>query len=50
MPIALGALIASRQLAPEIVEGALIIGELLLDGSVRHVRGILPVATLACSV
>lgn len=47
LPIALGALIASSQLPPECVEDALIIGELSLDGSVRHVRGILPMAALA---
>jgi magnesium chelatase family protein len=47
LPIALGALIASRQLPPESVDGALIIGELSLDGSVRHVRGVLPMAALA---
>ena len=47
LPIALGALIASGQLQPDCVEGALIIGELSLDGSVRHVRGVLPMAALA---
>src|SRR5512139_1434559 len=47
LPIALGALIASRQIRPESVEGALIIGELSLDGGVRHVRGVLPMAALA---
>src|SRR5512137_1402319 len=47
LPIALGALIASGQLSPDSVEGALIIGELSLDGSVRHVRGVLPMAALA---
>ncbi len=47
LPIALGILIATDQLAPQAVEDALIVGELSLDGSVRHVRGILPVAALA---
>jgi magnesium chelatase family protein len=47
LPIAVGALIAAGQLMPETVEGALIVGELSLDGSVRHVRGILPMAALA---
>ncbi len=47
LPIALGALLASRQLPPESVDGALIIGELSLDGGVRHVRGVLPMAALA---
>lgn len=47
LPIAVGALIAAGQLAPESVEGSLIVGELSLDGSVRHVRGVLPMAALA---
>jgi magnesium chelatase family protein len=47
LPIALGVLIANGQLAPESVNGALVIGELSLDGGVRHVRGVLPMAALA---
>ncbi len=47
LPIALGALIASGQLPNECVEGSLVVGELSLDGSVRHVRGVLPMAALA---
>lgn len=47
LPIAIGALIAAGQLMPETVEGSLIVGELSLDGSVRHVRGVLPMAALA---
>lgn len=47
LPIALGVLIATAQLPPQCVENALIIGELSLDGSVRHVRGVLPMAALA---
>ena len=47
LPIALGSLIASGQLAPESVDGSMVIGELSLDGSVRHVRGVLPMAALA---
>ncbi len=47
LPIAIGVLIASEQLAPTAVEGAMIIGELSLDGSVRHTRGVLPMAALA---
>jgi len=47
LPIALGVLIAAHQLLPEHFEGALVIGELSLDGSVRHVRGVLPMAALA---
>jgi magnesium chelatase family protein len=47
LPIALGVLIATGQLNPESVEGSLVIGELSLDGSVRHVRGVLSMAALA---
>ena len=47
LPIALGALIASGQLRSESVGGSLVIGELSLDGTVRHVRGVLPMAALA---
>lgn len=47
LPIAIGALIAAGQLSSETVEGSLIVGELSLDGSVRHVRGVLPMAALA---
>jgi magnesium chelatase family protein len=47
LPIALGVLIASMQILPEWLEGALAVGELSLDGSLRHVRGILPMAALA---
>jgi len=47
LPIALGTLLASAQLPPGCADGALIIGELSLDGSVRHVRGVLPMAALA---
>src|SRR5512139_1181446 len=38
LPIALGALIASGQLSDDCVADSLVIGELSLDGSVRHVR------------
>jgi magnesium chelatase family protein len=47
LPIALGILIATEQLSPHSVEDALVVGELSLDGSVRHVRGVLPMAALA---
>lgn len=47
LPIAVGVLIASEQVWPQAVEDALFIGELSLDGSVRHVNGILPVAAMA---
>jgi hypothetical protein len=47
LPIAVGVLIASEWVWPQAVESALFIGELSLDGSVRHVNGVLPIAALA---
>ncbi len=46
LPIAVGILAATRQ-APELFEDALIVGELSLDGEVRHVNGLLPMAGMA---
>jgi magnesium chelatase family protein len=46
LPIAVGILAASEQVFPP-DERALIIGELSLDGSVRHVNGVLVIASLA---
>jgi magnesium chelatase family protein len=46
LPIAVGVLIASEQLFP--IDGpVMVIGELSLDGSVRHVKGVLPMAAQA---
>ena len=47
LPIALGVLITGEVLPPECADGALVVGELSLDGSVRHARGVLPMAALA---
>ncbi len=47
LPIALGVLVMSEQLPAESLEATLVIGELSLDGSVRHVRGVLPMAAVA---
>ncbi len=47
LPIAIGILIATHQLPPDSLKNALVVGELSLDGSVRHVRGVLPMAALA---
>jgi magnesium chelatase family protein len=47
LPIALGVLIASEQLPSESLAESLVIGELSLDGTVRHVRGVLPMAAVA---
>jgi magnesium chelatase family protein len=44
LPIALGLLVATRQLEPRCLEGIVAIGELALDGSVRPVRGVLSIA------
>jgi magnesium chelatase family protein len=49
LPIALGVLIATNQLPPESLQEALVVGELSLDGSVRHVRGVLPMAATAAT-
>jgi magnesium chelatase family protein len=46
LPIAVGLLVASEQIAPD-VSSSLFVGELSLDGSVRHTNGILPMASLA---
>jgi len=46
LPIAVGILLAGETIFGE-VEKAIFMGELSLDGSVRHVSGILPMATLA---
>lgn len=46
LPIALGVLIASGQIAPDISD-SLFFGELSLDGGLRHTNGILPLAYLA---
>ena len=45
LPIALGILAANQGLRPEALQNYTIIGELSLDGSVREVKGILPMAT-----
>jgi len=46
LPIALGILIASGQIAPSLKD-CLFFGELSLDGGLRHTNGILPMAYLA---
>src|ERR1700686_3898277 len=44
LPIAVGLLVASGELAPEVVEGMSFIGELGLDGSLRGLPGTLVLA------
>jgi len=47
LPIAIGMLLATRQLVPEQTARYAIVGELALDGSVRGIRGALSIA-MAC--
>ncbi len=44
LPIAIGVLASTDQVPLPKLVGALFIGELSLDGSVRHVKGVLPIA------
>jgi len=46
LPIALGILLSSEQVAADVSE-AVFLGELSLDGSLRHIPGILPMVALA---
>lgn len=43
LPIALGMLAVSEQIGPKRLDGALMLGELSLDGGVRGVNGVLPI-------
>ena len=47
LPIALGVLLMQGLLPPGIVNDAIVVGELSLDGTVRHARGVLPMAAVA---
>ena len=47
LPIAIGILAASQQVWPDQLEGAMFLGELSLDGTTRHTKGILPMSALA---
>ena len=47
LPIALGILACMEIIPTEALNDGLVIGELSLDNSVRHVRGILPMAVIA---
>lgn len=46
LPIALGVMCATRQVLAEL-EDALVVGELGLDGGVRHINGVLSMAAMA---
>jgi len=45
--IAVGILAASEQVSPNLLEGFLFLGEVSLDGSLRPVTGVLPIAATA---
>ncbi len=47
LPIALGVLACMEMLPSGFFDEGIIVGELSLDGSVRHVRGVLPMAAIA---
>lgn len=47
LPIALGVLACMEMIPPDFLHEGLVVGELSLDGSVRHVRGVLPIAAIA---
>lgn len=47
LPIAVGVLAATQQVWPDKLDGALFLGELSLDGTTRHTKGILPLAAMA---
>ena len=50
LPIALALLVATGQMEPECLSRAIAMGELALDGSIRPVQGVLPVARLAAKL
>ncbi|MEN4013587.1 MAG: YifB family Mg chelatase-like AAA ATPase [Bellilinea sp.] len=47
LPIALGVLVATEQIPAKALNNTLVVGELSLEGTVRHVRGVLPMAAAA---
>ena len=47
LPIALGVIILAGFLPHDVIENTIVIGELSLDGMVRHTRGVLPMAATA---
>jgi magnesium chelatase family protein len=47
LPIAVAILAASQQVWPDKLDGTLMVGELSLDGAVRHTKGILSMAAMA---
>lgn len=49
LPIALGILAATGVVTPEVLAGLAVVGELALDGTLRPVRGALPIAAWAAA-
>jgi magnesium chelatase family protein len=49
LPIAVALLVLAEQV-PADLDGTLFLGELSLDGTLRHVNGVLPMAHLACEL
>ena len=47
LPIALGVIILAGHLPHDVVDNTIVLGELSLDGVVRHTRGVLPMAATA---
>jgi magnesium chelatase family protein len=47
LPIALGILATTGQVAPTVLEDTLVLGELSLDGGINAIRGVLPIAVAA---
>ena len=47
LPIALGILACMEMISANALDDGLVVGELSLDSSVRHVRGVLPMAAIA---
>ena len=47
LPIALGVLVLAGFLPQEAIDNTMVVGELSLDGLVRHTRGVLPMAAAA---
>ena len=47
LPIALGVMLLAGFLPHDVVENTIVVGELSLDGLVRHARGVLPMAATA---
>jgi magnesium chelatase family protein len=44
LPMAIGILVADEQVSPEVLEQFVLVGELALDGGLRPVHGVLPMA------